>query len=54
MAITSQKQNLSTVNSLKILEIVLSKNLKLYYALPPLPTPEWLLRQSTCFVSLTL
>ena len=54
MAIISQKQNLLTVNSLKIVEIVFSKNLKLYHALGPLPTPGWLVQQSTCFVSLTL
>ena len=54
MAIISQKQNLATVNSLKLVETILSKILKLYRFPAPLPTSGWLVRQNTFFVSLTL
>ena len=54
MAIILQKQTLATVNSLKVVEIVLSKILKLYCPPALLPKPLWLVRQNTCFVSLTL
>ena len=54
MAIISQKQTLATVNSLKVVEIILSKIWKLYHAPAPLPTFGWLVRQNTFFVSLTL
>ena len=39
MAIISQKQTLATVNSLKVVEIVLSKILKLYCPPALLPKP---------------
>ena len=54
MAIISQKQTLATVNSFKVVEIILSKIWKFYHAPAPLPTSGWLVRQNTFFVSLTL
>ena len=54
MAIISQKQTLATVNSFKVVEIILSKIWKFYHAPAPLPTSGWLVQQNTFFFSLTL
>ena len=54
MAIISQKQTLATVNSLKVVEVILSKIWKLYRSPAPLSIWGWLVRQNTFFVSLTL
>ena len=54
MAIISQKQTLATVNSLKVVEIILSKIWKFYLAPAPLPNSGWLVRQNNFFFSLTL
>ena len=51
MAIISQKQILAIVNSLKVVEIVFPKMLKLPLVLAPLPTSR--MEENTCFVSLT-
>ena len=53
MAIILQKQAVATVNS-QVVETALSKTLKHYRAPAPLHTPGWLVRQNSCFVSLTL
>ena len=54
IAIILYKQTLETVNSLKVVEIILSKIWKLYLALAPLPTSGWLVRQNIFFFSLTI
>ena len=54
MAIISQKQTLTTVNSLKVVEIILSKIWKLYRSPTPLSTSGWFVQQNAFFVSLTL
>ena len=50
VAIICQKLTLATVNSLKVVEIVLSEIWKLYRALHPSPTLEWLVQYNICFV----
>ena len=54
MVIILLKQTLATVNSLKVVEIILSKIWKLYRSPAPLPISGWLVRQNTFFFSLTL
>ena len=54
MAIISQKQTLATVNSLEVVEIILSKIWKFYHAPATLPACGWLFQQNTFFVSLFL
>ena len=48
MAIISQKQTLATVNSLKVVEIILSKIWKLYRA----PAPLWMVSPTEYFLCL--
>ena len=54
IAIISQKQTLATMNSLKVVEIILSKIWKVYHAPTHFSNSGWLVRQNTFFVSLTL
>ena len=46
MAIISQKQTLATVNSLKVVKIILSKIWKFYHAPTSLPNSGWLVQQN--------
>ena len=54
IAIILQKQTLATVNSLKVVKIILSKIWKLYRVPASLPISAWLVRQNISFVSLTI
>ena len=46
MAIISQKQTLANVITVKVVEIILPKIWKFYYAHAPLPISGWLVQQN--------